>query len=119
MPQNADTGRQGLWNGYSNADQIGDLLGAVRVASNSNKFRWNDRIVVIKTGSSAVVTHATLAKVAAVVYGDETNTGWVLYEIDPETFEQLSVRSQSNNHNEDYRLVRRSQIREHGQQIIV
>ncbi len=119
MPQNADTGRQGHENGYNNADQIGELLDAVRVTRISNEFRWNGRIVVIKTGPSAVVTRATLARVAAVVYGDETNTGWALYEIDPETFEQLSVRSQSSNHNENYRLVRRSQIREHGGQIIV
>ena len=117
MPQNAETGRQGLVNGYGNADQIGKLLGAVRVANNRNDFLWKDRIVVIKTGPSAVVTRATLARVSAVVYGEETANGWLLYEIDPATFEALAVTSQSSGHNENYRLVRRSQIRNQGQVI--
>jgi ribosomal protein L25 (general stress protein Ctc) len=119
MPQNAVTGRQGLVNGYNNADQIGVLLGAVRLANNSNEFRWQGRVVVIKTGSSVVVTRATLGRVAAVIYGEETDNGWILYELDPATFEQLSVQSRSRIHNENYRLVRRTQIRDHGRSIVV
>ena len=117
MPQNSETGRQGLENGYNNADEIGALLGAARIANNSNEFRWEGKIVVIKTGSSAVVTRATLGRVAAIVYGEETDDGWVLYEIDPTVFEELSIQSRSRNHDERYRLVRRTQIREHGRQI--
>jgi hypothetical protein len=114
MPQNTETGQQGLENGYSNADQIGALLGATRVSNNSNEFRWKGMVVVIKTGASAVVTRATLARVAFVVYGEKTAEGWTLYKIDPATFDHLSVQSQSRNHNENYRLVRRSKIRNNG-----
>ncbi len=119
MPQNAESGCQGLEHGYRNADLIGALLGATRIANNSNEFRWKGRTVVIKTGSSVVVTRATLARVATVVYGEETASGWVLYEIDPATFEGLSVTSQSSKHNENYRLVRRTQIRDNGRVISV
>lgn len=114
MPQSTETGRQGYKNGYGNADQIGALLGAKRISKNSNEFLWNGKVVVIKTGQSAVVTRAMLAKVGAVVYGEKMGDGWVLYEIDPAAFERLSVRSQSNNHDENYRLVRRSQIKDNG-----
>jgi hypothetical protein len=119
MPQNSVTGRQGRDNGYSKADEIGTVLGAARLSSKSNEFRWDGRIVVIKTGSSAVVTRAILGKVAAIVYGEETDGGWILYEIAPTIFEELSVQSRSRNHDEKYRLVRRTQIREHGRQIPV
>ena len=119
MPQNPETGRQGLENGYNNADAIGSPLGAVRLANNSNEFRWRGRVVVVKTGSSAVVTRATLARVAVIVYGEQTAAGWELYEIDPATFERLSVASRSRKHNENYRLVRRTQIRDNGRRIAV
>jgi hypothetical protein len=117
MPQNSETGRQGRKNGYSRADQIGALLGATRISNNSNEFRWDDKVVVIKTGSSAVVTRAMLTRVNAIVYGERTNAEWRLYEIDPTVFEKLSIQSRSKNHNEKYRLVRRTQMREHGRQI--
>lgn len=71
MPQDSETGRQGCASGYSRADKIGALLGAERLAKNSNEFRWDSRIVVIKTGSSAVVTRATLGRVVAIVYGSK------------------------------------------------
>jgi hypothetical protein len=73
MPQNSETGRQGYETSYNNADTIGTLLGAVRLANNSNEFRWNDRTVVIKSGSSAVITRATLGRVTAIVYGEESD----------------------------------------------
>ena len=117
MPQNLKTGRQGRENGYKNANEIGALLGAARIFSNSNEFRWNNKVVVIKTGSSAVVTRAMLARVTAIVYGKKKNSEWKLYEIDPKEFEKLSIQSSSRNHNENYRLVRRTQIREHGREI--
>ena len=119
MPQDSETGRQGCASGYSRADKIGALLGAERLAKNSNEFRWDSRIVVIKTGSSAVVTRATLGRVAAIVYGEETNDGWILYEIAPTLFEALSIQSRSRNHDENYRLVRRTQIRDHGRQVTI
>jgi hypothetical protein len=81
MPQNADTGPQGLENGYRRANEIGALLGAARISNNSNDFRWEGRTVVIKTGSSVVVTPATLRRAAAIIYGKETRNGWELYEI--------------------------------------
>jgi hypothetical protein len=119
MPQTSETGRQGRENGYNRADAIGALLGAARLAKNSNEFEWGGRIVLIKTGPSAVVTRATLSRVAAIVYGEETNDGWILYEIAPTIFEALSVQSCSRKHGENYRLVRRTQIREHGRKIRV
>ena len=119
MPQNSETGRQGRENGYNNADEIGALLGATRISNNSNEFRWDDKVVVIKSGSSAVVTRAMLIRVAAIVYGERKNAEWRLYEIDPVEFENLSVQSRSRNHDENYRLVRRTQIREHGRQIYI
>jgi hypothetical protein len=119
MPQNSETGRQGYETGYNNADEIGALLGAVRLSNSSNEFRWNARIVVIKTGSSAVVTRATLDRVTAIIYGEETGDGWTLYEITPKVFEELSVQSRSRNHDENYRLVRRKQIRQTGRRIPV
>jgi hypothetical protein len=119
MPQNADTGRQGLENGYRRADEIGAVLGAVRINRNSNEFRWEERIVVIKTGPSIIVTRATLRRVTAIIYGKESRNGWELYEIDPTTFELLSVQSQSSGHNENYRLVRQTQIRGHGRRVVV
>lgn len=106
MPQNSETGRQGRENGYNNADEIGALLGATRISNNSNEFRWDDEIIVIKTGSSAVVTRAMLTRVTAIVYGERKNTEWRLYKINPKVFEKLSVQSRSRNHNENYRLVR-------------
>jgi hypothetical protein len=118
MPQNADTGRQGFENGYRRADEIGALLGADRINNNSNDFIWNERTVVIKTGPSVIATRATLSRVAAIIYGKATSRGWDLYEIDPTTFEQLSVQSPSSGHNERYRLVTRKQIREHGRRIV-
>ena len=117
MPQNSETGRQGRENGYNKADEIGALLGATRISNNSNEFRWDDKVIVIKTGSSAVVTRAMLTRVAAIVYGVWTNAEWSLYEINPSVFEKLSVQSRSRNHNERYRLVRRTQIRENGRQV--
>jgi len=119
MPQNADTGRQGRENGYRRADEIGALLGAARTSTNSNDFRWEGRTVVIKTGSSVVVTRATLSRITAIIHGARTYNGWVLYEIDPITFEQLSVQSRSSKHNQNYRLVRQRQIRDHGHRIAV
>ena len=119
MPQNSETGRKGRENGYNRANQIGALIGAARLTNSSNEFRWNDRNVVIKTGSSAVVTRAMLARVAAIVYGEETDDGWILYEVAPTIFEELSIQSRSKNHDEKYRLVRRTQIRKHGRQIPV
>lgn len=119
MPQNSETGRQGYETGYKNADEIGALLGAIRLSNDSNEFRWNGRIVVIKTGSSAVVTRATLGRVTAIVYGEETDNGWTLYEIAAKIFEKLSVQSHSRKHDENYRLVRRKQIRETGRRIPV
>lgn len=117
MPQDSDTGRQGFENGYRRADEIGALLGAVPISRASNEFRWGERIVVIKTGSSIVVTRATLDRVAAIIYGKRTQKGWDLYEIDPTTFERLSVQSQSSKHDQNYRLVRQTQIRTHGHRI--
>lgn len=119
MPQNRETGRQGRKNGYNRADKIGELLGATRISNNSNEFRWNDKVVVIKTGSSAVVTRAMLDRVAAIVYGEWINAEWKLYKIEPTVFEGLSIQSHSRNHNENYRLVRRKQIRENGNQISI
>lgn len=83
MPQNSDTGRRGLENGYRRADEIGALLGAVRINRSSNEFRWEDRIVLIKTGPSIIVTRATLRRVTAIICGKETRSGWELYEIEP------------------------------------
>lgn len=60
MPQDSETGRQGIENGYNHADEIGALLNARRVSNNSNEFDWKGSRVVIKTGSSAVVTRALL-----------------------------------------------------------
>ena len=117
MPQTRETGHQGRQNGYKRADSIGALLGAARLAEASNVFQWGGRVVLIKTGSSAVVTRATLDRVAAIVYGEETKDGWILYEIAPTTFEALSAQSCSTKHDEKYRLVRRAQIREHGRRI--
>ncbi len=117
MPQNAETGRQGRENGYRNADEIGTLIGAARISNKSNVFRWNRKLVVIKTGSSAIVTRPLLAKVEAIIYGEWKHDEWHLYEIGTKVFEKLSKESQSRKHNEEYRLVRRSQIREHGSQI--
>jgi hypothetical protein len=119
MPQNWETGRLGRENGYKRADEIGALLGAARLSNKSNEFQWDARIVVIKTGSSAVVTRATLRRVAAIVYGEKTGGGWRLYEMTPTKFAELSVQSHSRNHDENYRLVRRTQIREHGGEISV
>lgn len=119
MPQNADTGRRGLENGYRKADEIGALLGAVRINRSSNEFRWENRIVLIKTGPSIVAIRDTLRRVTAIICGKETRNGWELYEMDPTTFEQLSVQSQSSGHNENYRLVRQGQIRDHGRRIAV
>ena len=119
MPQNSKTGRQGYETGYNNADAIGVLLGAVRLSNKSNEFRWDGRTVVIKTGSSAVVTRATLGRVTAIVYGEETDNGWTLYEIVPKIFEELSIQSRIRNHDESYRLVRRKQIQETGRRISV
>ncbi len=116
MPQDDDSGRRGRLNGYRNADLIGEQLGAVRISQRSNEFQWNDRIILIKTGSSAIVTRATLERVQAVIYGVAVD-GWTLYEIDPETFEELSVASASRNHDETYRRVRRTQIRENGRRL--
>jgi len=119
MPQNLETGRLGRENGYKRADEIGALLGAARLSNKSNEFQWDGRIVVIKTGSSAVVTRATLRRVAAIVYGEKTGGGWRLYEMTPAKFAELSVQSHSRNHDENYQLVRRTQIREHGGEIPV
>ena len=117
MPQNHKTGREGLENGYSRANQIGALIGAERLSNSSNEFRWNGRIVVIKTGSSAVVTRAMLNRVAAVVYGEKKDGDWILYKITSQKFEVLSDQAQSKNHAEKYRRVHRTQIRKYGQKI--
>jgi hypothetical protein len=114
MPQNSDTGRAGYENGYGAADEIGKLLGAERIGSKSNEFVLGQTKILIKTGSSAVVTRATLARIDFIIYGFKTSDGWQLYKIDPETFEKHSSQSQSGNHDESYRLVRKKQIKEYG-----
>jgi len=101
------------------ANQIGALLDAVRLGNNSNEFPWNDRVVVTKTGPYVATTRATLARVAVVIYGVSRNDGWLLYEIDPTTFEQLSVPSQSGSHTENYRLVGRRDIIDNGERILL
>jgi hypothetical protein len=117
MSQNAETGRKGYINGYERADEIGALLGAARISKRNNDFMWQDQIIVIKTGPSVVVTRSTLARVMFVVYGERKDAEWKLYQIDPTTFEKLSVQSRSRNHNENYRSVHSTKIREHGSQI--
>ena len=117
MPQNVETGRQGYENGYGNADEIGSLLGASRVERNANIFKWNGRHIVIKSGPSAVVTLATLERVKAVVYGVRMGTVWELYEIARETFKGCSGKSKSKRHGDNYRLMSRGKIREHGKVI--
>ena len=119
MPQDSETGRQGLENGYNHAGVIAELLNAKRVSNNSNEFDWAGSRVVIKTGSSAVVTRAILDRVDVVVYGEETDEGWAIYRVEPRVFNENSIQSQSKNHNENYRLVRRSQIRKIGEPIFL
>ncbi|QDV26362.1 hypothetical protein [Aureliella helgolandensis] len=119
MPQDSETGRQGLENGYNHADAIGALLRANRLSNSSNEFDWNGSRVVIKTGSSAVVTRAALERVDAVVYGEATAQGWTIYRVEPRAFDENSIQSQSSNHNENYRLVRRAQIREIGEPVVL
>lgn len=117
MPQNTATGRKGRENGYIRADEIGILLGAVRISYKSNEFCWKNKVVLIKTGPSAVVTRATLAKVESIIYGERVDVEWRLYQIDPDEFERLSVQSRSRSHNENYRSVSRKQMRYHGRRI--
>lgn len=114
MAQTSETGRKGCENGYKRADEIGILLSAVRLSKKSNEFRWGDRIVVIKTGPSAVVTRASLGRVAAIVYGEKNDDDWFLYEISPIKFEGLSRPSRSARHSDNYRLVSGTRIREQG-----
>ena len=117
MPQNSETGRKGFENGYKGADEIGTLLGAARISYRSNEFRWKDNLVVIKTGPSVVVTRAILSRVKSIIYGEWKNNKWNLYEIKPDIFEMLSVRSLSKKHNEKYRHVGQQKIKGSGQYI--
>lgn len=116
MPQNAETGQQGYRNGYNYADEIGVMLKATRKNKTSNEFtRQDGKSLLIKTGSPAVVaTRATLGRIDFIIYGDRSDGSWVLYEICPKKFEDLSGQSRSRNHNENYRSVSRTLIREHG-----
>ena len=117
MPQDRETGRKGAEKGYSNADVIGALIRAERIGKNSNEFLWGDRRVVIKSGPSAVVTEATLSRVDAVIFGEQQGGGWVVYEVDPQTYQQASVASKSPSHDDSYRQVSKVQIRQIGRQV--
>jgi hypothetical protein len=118
MAQTTETGRQGVVNGYNNADGIAALIGAVRVSHGTNDFRLGERLIVIKTGSSTVITESTLSRVDAIYYGEYRDGGWAVYEIAPQTYHALSAPSRSPKHDERYRLVRRTQIRQHGKRVV-
>jgi hypothetical protein len=117
MPQDRESGERGRRHGYSRADMIAELIGAVRLSTKSNEFEWKGSHIAIKTGSSPVVTRNMLGRADAIVYGHEHRGGWVVYSISPEIFERLSVQSRSSQHNENYRQVRGGLIREHGTRI--
>ena len=118
MPQNEDTGRAGAQAGYSNADAVAKLIGATRVRPGSNDFTWEDKNIVIKTGGSgAVVTRATLSRVALVLYGYSVGEVWELYTIESSAFENLSSQSRSSGHDETYRQVTKKKLRENGNRV--
>ena len=117
MPQDAESGRQGLKKGYARADKIGGILGAERLSKTSNEFLWGNRRIVIKTGPNPVVTRNMLERVEAIIFGEEDDQEWVLYEIDPVTFERISEPSRSSGHDESYRQVSKSKLYSHGRVI--
>jgi hypothetical protein len=118
MGQTRETGDEGRKNGYRRADEIAALIGAVRVSPISNEFESAGRRIVIKTGPSAVITEATLSRVEAVFYGEYRDGGWAVYELDPQSYRGLSVPSRSTNHDESYRQVRKTQIRQFGRKVL-
>ena len=117
MGQTAESGKLGNEEGYLWADEIAALLGATRLSPNSNEFQWAERRIEIKTGSSVAITEATLSRVDAVVYGEQHDGEWSLYEIDPQIYRNLSEPSRGRGHKSDYRQVKKSQIRQHGVKI--
>jgi hypothetical protein len=118
MGQTIESGRRGAASGLINADEIAAIIGATRIKPYINVFQLGERLIVIKTGPSAVITEATLSRVDAVFYGEQTDGGWMIYEINPQTYQGLSVPSRSRKHDERYRQVRKTQIRQHGHRVI-
>jgi hypothetical protein len=117
MPQDSESGIRGVANGYKNANEIATLIGAARRSKSANLFGLGEERVVIKTGSSAVVTLTTLANVDAVVYGFQQYGHWEVYRIAPAAFETVSVASRSKGHDDRYRSVRKTLIRDNGSRI--
>jgi hypothetical protein len=115
MPQNAQTGRDGRDRGYADADAVANTIGAQRIGPNSNEFMLRNRRISIKTGGPAVVvTRATLGRVDSVLVGENPGGLWDLYEVDPPTFEQNSVQSLSSGHDDNYRSVPLTLVRNIG-----
>jgi hypothetical protein len=120
MPQNRQTGRQGHENGYRNADNLANRLNANRVSKQSNEFEMGGRRVLLKTGDrGAVVSGATLERVAAVIYGYQDHYRWKAFELAPRAFREHGAPSQSTSHTgRDFLQLSKTQCTDLGRQIL-
>jgi hypothetical protein len=119
MGQTRETGHRGHENGYRNADAFAARLEAKRLSSQSNEFEMSGRRVLLKTGDrGAVVSGATLDRVAAVIYGYQDHERWCAFELSPNDFRAHGVPSRSKSHEgRDFLQLSKTQCRKLGRQL--
>jgi hypothetical protein len=119
MPQSRETGARGAENGYRNADDLAEILGARRIDSVANEFTQAGRRIAVKTGDRGlVIPDGLLSRVEAVLYGYKDRGGWVVYELHPGTVRAEASPSQSKSHqNGVYYALSKGKCRTYGTRI--
>ena len=93
MPQNRETGAEANKYGRETAKKIARLLGAERLANNSNEVRYDGKHCVIKCARGKNfyigVTTKMLKRIENIIAAFEDGDGsYELYELSPDVFDE-------------------------------